>query len=175
MKSRAPAFSLVEVVLALGVVSFAIVAILGVLPTGLQTAWDLTLRNDIRRQLVNGHTDLQHLKNLVEDAKLRGTEVLNADISYATKNRMERLIRQIAEHQDELEKIHELREIATLMMPLPIGLNLAGVQNTYWHLRETLLPELRRRAAAGDAAAQQKLHEYLGLGERLGFAKSALE
>lgn len=37
MKLRLSAFSLVEVVLALGVVSFAIVAILGVLPTGLQT------------------------------------------------------------------------------------------------------------------------------------------
>src|SRR4051812_25727140 len=37
MKVRKSAFSLVEVVLALGVVSFAIVAILGVLPTGLQT------------------------------------------------------------------------------------------------------------------------------------------
>lgn len=36
--SRGRAFSLVEVVLALGVVSFAIVAILGVLPLGLQTS-----------------------------------------------------------------------------------------------------------------------------------------
>lgn len=38
MKDRQSAFSLVEVVLALGVISFAIVAILGVIPTGLQTS-----------------------------------------------------------------------------------------------------------------------------------------
>src|SRR5206468_12196346 len=31
------------------------------LPGGLQTAWDLTLRGDIRKQLSNGHTDLSHL------------------------------------------------------------------------------------------------------------------
>jgi Tfp pilus assembly protein PilV len=37
MKRRA-AFSLVEVVIALGIVSFAIVAILGLIPTGLQTS-----------------------------------------------------------------------------------------------------------------------------------------
>lgn len=37
LSSHRSAFSLVEVVLALGVVSFAIVAILGILPTGLQT------------------------------------------------------------------------------------------------------------------------------------------
>lgn len=38
MKNRKFAFSLVEVVLALGVVSFAIVAILGLIPMGLQTS-----------------------------------------------------------------------------------------------------------------------------------------
>ena len=37
MKVRCPAFSLVEVVLALGVVSFALLAILGAFPVGLQT------------------------------------------------------------------------------------------------------------------------------------------
>ncbi len=38
MKNRQHAFSLVEVVLALGVISFAIVAILGLVPIGLQTS-----------------------------------------------------------------------------------------------------------------------------------------
>jgi uncharacterized protein (TIGR02598 family) len=38
MKNRQPAFSLVEVVLALGVIAIAIVAILGLVPTGLQTS-----------------------------------------------------------------------------------------------------------------------------------------
>lgn len=37
MKDRRSGFSLVEVVLALGVISFAIVAIIGVIPTGLET------------------------------------------------------------------------------------------------------------------------------------------
>ena len=43
--------------------------------------------------------------------------------------------------------LKELEEIASLMMPLPIGLNLADVQNTYWKLKQTVLPEYRRRAA----------------------------
>src|SRR5205823_7388168 len=38
VKDRQSAFSLVEVVLALGVLSFAIVAILGLIPIGLQTS-----------------------------------------------------------------------------------------------------------------------------------------
>lgn len=145
------------------------------LPSGLQTAWDLTLRSDIRKQLANGHTELEHLKALIQEAQPRGAEVLNADISYAAKGRMERLMLKIAEKPEDLHQVKELEEIAALMVPLPIGLNLAEVQNTYWKLKETALPEFQRRAAAGDAAAQESLKELLALGEKLSFAPHALE
>jgi hypothetical protein len=145
------------------------------LPGGLQTAWDLTLRGDIRRQLSNGHTDLEHLKALLQEAQPRGTEVLNADISYAAKNRMEKLMQKIAEKPDDVNRVKELEEIASLVVPLPIGLNLAEVQNTFWRLRKTLLPEFQRRADAGDTAAQESLKGLLALGEKLGFAPQALE
>jgi alpha-amylase/alpha-mannosidase (GH57 family) len=145
------------------------------LPGGLQTAWDLTLRSDIRRQLSNGHTDLEHLKVLIQAAQSRGTEVLNADISYAAKNRMEKLMQTIAEKPDDVNQVKELEEIASLMVPLPIGLNLAEVQNTYWKLKQTALPEFQRRAEAGDSAAQESLKELLALGEKLSFAPHALE
>ena len=144
------------------------------LPAGLQTAWDLTLRGEIRKQLSNGHTELDHLKALVQEAQPRGTEVLNADISYATKNRMEKLIRRIAEKPDDISQIKELEEIASLMMPLPMGLNLADVQNTYWKLRQTALPEYQRRASEGDSHAQECVKELLELGRRLDFAPEAL-
>ena len=145
------------------------------LPGGLQTAWDLTLRSDIRKQLANGHTELEHLRALLQEAQPRGTEVLNADISYAAKNRMERLIKKIAEKPDELNQVKELKEIASLMVPLPIGLNLAEVQNTYWQLKQTALPEFERRAHDGDTTAQESVKEFLALGEQLGFAPQALE
>ncbi len=145
------------------------------MPGGLQVAWDLTLRGEIRKQLSNGHTVLGHLKTLIQEAQPRATEVLNADISYATKSRMERLIQRIAEKPDDVGQIKELKEIARLMMPLPIGLNLAEVQNTYWTLRHTAMPEYQRRANAGDSGAQECLKEFLELGECLGFSAQSLE
>jgi uncharacterized protein (TIGR02598 family) len=53
---RSSAFSLVEVVLALGVVAFAIVAILGLVPTGLQTSHssqDETRAAQIAQSVIN--------------------------------------------------------------------------------------------------------------------------
>jgi hypothetical protein len=145
------------------------------LPGGLQTAWDLTLRSDIRKQLSNGHTDLEHLKALIHEAQPRGIEVLNVDISYAAKQRMERLMQIISEKPEDVSQVKELEEIASLVMPLPIGLNLAEVQNTYWNLKQTALPDFERRAKDGDAAAQESVKELIGLGEKLSFAPQALE
>lgn len=145
------------------------------LPSGLQTAWDLTLRGEIRKQLSNGHTDLEHLKALITEAQPRSGEVLDADISYAAKNRMEKLMLKIAEKPEDIAQVKELEEIAALMVPLPIGLNLADVQNTYWKLKQTTLPELQRRADGGDAGAGEALKELLALGEKLSFAPRALE
>jgi alpha-amylase/alpha-mannosidase (GH57 family) len=145
------------------------------LPAGLQIAWDLTLHSNLRKQFSNGHTDLDKLRSLVNDSAVRGTEVLNADLSYAVKNRMETLIRQISENPCDVDQVKELEGIASLMIPLPLGLNLAEVQNVFWTMKQTTLPELRQRAESGDASAQDCVNELLGLGERLGFAPGALQ
>jgi alpha-amylase/alpha-mannosidase (GH57 family) len=145
------------------------------LPAGLQTAWDLTLQNNIRRQLSNGHTDLEQLKLLLREAELRGADVLNADISYAAKNRMERMIHKIAEKPDEVREVRELKELAGMLVPLPIGLNLAEVQDCYWKLKQNTLAQLRERAQKENGPAQECVDELLALGEHLGFSATALQ
>jgi Alpha-amylase/alpha-mannosidase len=144
------------------------------LPGGLQVAWDLTLHSNIRRQFTNGHTDIEQLSSLVNDAQSRGPAVLDADISYAVKNRMEKTIHEIAANPNNLDAVKELQEIARIMMPLPLGLNVAEVQNVFWNIRRTTLPELKQRSETGDEEAANCLKELLVLGDRLGFAPGAL-
>ncbi len=145
------------------------------LPPGLQVAWDLTLHRELRKQFTNGHADLEALKQLLQEAQPRGPEVLNADLSYVIKQRMERLTREIADKPDDLPRIHELTEIASLVAPLPLGLNLAEAQNTFWSLKLSAMPELARLAAEGDPGAAESLSALIALGERLGFAPAAMQ
>ena len=84
-------------------------------------------------------------------------------------------MRDIADKPDDLARIHELQEIATLVLPLPLGLNLAEVQNTYWSLKLSVMPQLARLAVNGDQAAAECLQKLTGLGEHLGFAPGALQ
>jgi alpha-amylase/alpha-mannosidase (GH57 family) len=145
------------------------------LPPGLQLAWDLTLHSNIRRQFTNGHSDPEQLAGLINEARIRGPAVLDADISYTVKNWMERSIREIAKNPCDMPAVKELQEIAHLMIPLALGLNLANAQNTFWSMKSTAIADLRKRAAEGDQTAAECVTELLNLGERLGFAPGALQ
>ncbi|CAN5346321.1 hypothetical protein BH09VER1_BH09VER1_27950 [soil metagenome] len=68
LKDSTRAFSLVEVVLAIGIVSFAMVSILGLIPVGLHTfrsAMDLSVEAGIAQKLVADvqRTDFQNLQS----------------------------------------------------------------------------------------------------------------
>lgn len=79
----AKAFSLVEVVLAIGIVSFAMVSILGLIPVGLHTfrnAMDLSVEAGIAQKLVADvqRTDFQNLQSTNFTFDDQGIEVAPA-------------------------------------------------------------------------------------------------
>ena len=145
------------------------------LPNALETARDYVLRGDIRR-LVNGDPiDLDQLRTLMQEAQLRNGGVLDANLSYAVKNRMEQMMQQLVEQPMKVERIEALDKLAQLVMPLPLGLNLWKVQNTYWELLQKLTKETRPGAPGNDEGAKASMARFLELGRTLGFAMKSLE
>jgi alpha-amylase/alpha-mannosidase (GH57 family) len=145
------------------------------LPAGLSLAAELLLHADIRRQLSSEHLDFDRLSPLIKDAQAYGTRVLDADISYAVTNRMEQILSNLQANPDGLERMRELEQLATLVLPLPLGLNLWKVQNLFWEMSQTTARKFRNQAAAGDGSARAWMEQFLSLGHRLGFALKDLE
>jgi alpha-amylase/alpha-mannosidase (GH57 family) len=144
------------------------------LPPGLDTVTDFVLQSDIRRQIEAEPVDLERLDALIQEAQLRQNRVFDAHISYAVKNKMEHLIRKLADNPAELEGIRALKRFAERVMSLPLGLNLWKVQNTYWELLQKTFPDFAQRASAESETDRNWVVEFLGLGERLGFAVKGL-
>ncbi len=140
------------------------------LPPGLDTITDFVLHGDIRREVQSDPIDFDRLRALIHEARSRGTEVLNAHLSYVIKNRMEQMVTRLAQQPEHLEEMQGLERLAELVMPLPLGLNLWKVQNTYWGMLQGPFRAFRDRALAGDPAARGWVGRFLALGERLGFA-----
>jgi len=139
------------------------------LPPALGIVADRVLHSDIRRQLELEPPDLDRLRALLEEAKSTDTRVLDPEIGFVVKNRMERMILDLAANPAEVERMRSLKDLAELVMPLPLGLNLWKVQNTYWEMFKTVWPQFRQRADGGDEAAQTWSKQFLDLGKCLWF------
>jgi alpha-amylase/alpha-mannosidase (GH57 family) len=145
------------------------------LPPALETARDFVLQSDILVQLAAEPMNLAHLQTMLEEARSQVPHILDANVSFAVKNRMEQLIQQLAAQPADLDRIETLEHLAELVMPLPLGLNLWKVQNTYWEMLQRTVPEFRQRAEAGDQSALAWMLKFLALGDRLGFATHHLK
>ena len=139
-------------------------------PAGLQLASDFVLHHDIRDQFKGESLDVKRLRDLFEEAGGRVPEIFDAEISYCVVNRLEQMILEVAAHPDEIERIKLLETVAALVIPIPMGLNLWKVQNTYWAMLQTELPKYQERSNSNDESARQWVHEFSKLGERLAFA-----
>ncbi len=140
------------------------------LPPALETAREYVLHEDIRRRVEADPIDFDQLQNLIQEAQSRNGRVLDPTISFAVKNRMEQMIQQVAANPSEVERMGVLNQLARLVMPLPLGLNLWKVQNTYWEMLQNVAADFRGRAVSGDEAAQLWTKQFLELGSTLGFA-----
>ena len=145
------------------------------LPEGLDTVTDFVLRSDICRQIEAEPLDLERLRSLFEEAQSRGNHVLDPQISYFVKNRMEQIIQQLAANPEQDNRLATLSQLAELVMPLPLGLNLWKVQNIFWEMLQNVLPRFRERAAGGDEKAQTWVTDFTTLGKTLGFAAKHFE
>ena len=139
-------------------------------PPALQSAADFVLHSDIWRQFHAEPLDFNRLSSLLEQARSRNGKVLDADISYAITNRMEKLARELSATPDDPERMKTLEKLAEIVVLLPLNLNLSNVQNLYWEMFQSLAPEFRQKADNGDAAAKAWLEHFKGLGQKLGFA-----
>jgi hypothetical protein len=139
-------------------------------PPGLETVFDFVLHSDIRREIQAGQTDLERLRLLLEAGSARNGRVLNHDISFVVKNKMERLLQELAERPQEIERIQNFERFVETVMPVPLGLNLWRVQDLYWEMLQKVVPQFQQQAQAGDEPAREWLNRFASLGDRLGFA-----
>jgi alpha-amylase/alpha-mannosidase (GH57 family) len=140
------------------------------LPAALQSASDFVLHADLWKQIQAENLDFERLGNILQEARTRVGRVLDDDIRYAFMTRMEKMIKELPAHQEDIHRVRSLAQIAELAMPLSLGLDVWRVQNSYWEILQKQVPEIRARAEQGDEKAVEWINEFALLGERVGFA-----
>jgi alpha-amylase/alpha-mannosidase (GH57 family) len=139
-------------------------------PAGIQTALDFVLHVDLLRQFDSNEIELAQLQDLLQKAQNGRPHVLDSELSHRIKLWMEQMIQRIPGDPLDVAALKMLDGVAALVVPLPLGLNLAKVQNRYWELLHSTVPAMHDRMKSGDGTAEQWLKLFLSLGEHLQFA-----
>jgi alpha-amylase/alpha-mannosidase (GH57 family) len=145
------------------------------LPSALQTVSDFVLYHEIRTQFDTGQIELDRLRPLIQESEGRVPEIFDAEMSYCITRRLQEMMEHIAEHPEDLASIGLLCDVCALVMPIPMGLNLWKVQNSYWEMLQRVVPKYRDRARHGDELAREWLRQFAELGQRLSFAPKHLQ
>ena len=142
-------------------------------PQGLDTVFDFVLQSDIRREIQAEQTDLERLRLLLESGSTHNGRVLDSEISFTVKNKLERLMQELAKRPHEIERIQNLQKFVEAVLPVPLGLNLWRVQDLYWEMLQKVAPQFQQQAQEEDSA-REWLTQFAALGDRLGFATKQL-
>ena len=138
-------------------------------PPALEAVFDMVMHGEIRRAIEADKPDLERLRSLLDTAQSHNGRVLDEDISFCIKTKLEQLMHELAADPSDANRISKIQKLAEAVMPVDLGLNLWKVQDIYWDLLQKVAPEFRQRAQAGDAAARDWINQFAELGERLSF------
>jgi hypothetical protein len=142
--------------------------------SAVETASNFVIRTDLALQFNAESPDIEKLRGLLEEAKSKEDLLMDAELSYSIKLSLQRLIRGVATDPHDLQKIRLLREIAEMVIALPLHLNLWEVQNVYWEMLHRTDIDFKLKSLMGDKEAIDWRQEFLQLGTCLGFAMESL-
>lgn len=144
------------------------------LPTALNMAAEVVQHSELGETLTSDPIDFERLERALRSALRRPRKVLDSEISFAVKTRLETLLDRLQQNPGDTDAMQTATRLAEFMLPLPMEISKWRVQNTYWEMLRTTLPSFRERAEAGDDAARAWVSAFLDLGERLHFAVNHL-
>jgi len=140
------------------------------LPRALRCAAELVLNSTVRRLMEMGDFDVRWLGGLLEEARSEGVGLDSPDLPLTASAAVEAKLDRLMQEPEDVEALAQLEVAAQLVGELPFDVQLRRVENGYYRLSRTVLPDLRLRAEGGDEAAARWVESFLNLGLTLRFA-----
>ncbi|HXG51126.1 MAG TPA: DUF3536 domain-containing protein, partial [candidate division Zixibacteria bacterium] len=135
-------------------------------PKMFYAAAELVLNGRLRRALERDPIDTERVAALLENARVENVSLDTATLEFACRRTLERLADRFAA-DPSAAALDELDRSTALLDLLPFRVDLWKIQNAYYRVLETVYPERRRAADAGDPAARAWAERFVALGGKL--------
>jgi len=137
------------------------------LPRAFHAAAEFILNLDLRRALEEEEPELDHVQTILQAVATWRVSLDTAGLGYTLKRTIERLAEQFRAEPAELASFQRLETVTNLARFLPFEVSLWRAQNVYYDMLQTVYCEFQERAEQGDEAAQEWIHHFISLGDRL--------
>lgn len=137
------------------------------LPEPLPCTADFVLNYNLGRAFEQLTIDRDDVQNLLKEAATLNVPLNRVSLEFTLRRTLERLMEKIRETQAEFGILQNLEAVVSLAGTLPFEVNLWKVQNIYYEMLQTVLPEWRWKAEHGDARAHDWAATFVKLGAEL--------
>ena len=137
------------------------------LPEPLPCTADFVLNFNLGQAFEQPVIDREDIQNLLKEAATLKVNLNHVSLEFTLRRTLERLMDGFREAPAEFGILQNLEVVVGIARTLPFAVNLWKVQNIYYEMLQTVLPEWRWKAENGDAQAQRWVATFLKLGTQL--------
>ena len=137
------------------------------LPDPLLCTADFVLNLNLNVELKEPGLSPEAVQNIVRDAQALRIKLDDIGLEYTLRKNIERLANQFLDDPDNLDNLKRLTSAVDVGKEMPFQLNLWVVQNTYYEMMHTVLPERRWKAERGAEEATEWVEQFIELGRKL--------
>jgi hypothetical protein len=137
------------------------------LPKAFKTAAEIVLNVDLRRAFQEDELEPERIRSLLAETVTWQAEIDAAGLAYLFDHAIDRLADKVRGNPLSLQPLMEMAAALDLIPSLPFEVDLWRAQNTYYWMAQTLYPQLRDSARAGDEAAADWVSHFVALADGL--------
>ncbi len=137
------------------------------LPEPLPCTAEFVLNFYLRQACENGEVDPEAVQTLLVEARALKVTLDGVSLEYTLRLTLERLAAGVRENPGDFKGLRQLAKGVSLAKTMPFEVILWKIQNVYFEMVRTVLPEWRWKAEHGEAEAKEWLAIFLPLGRDL--------
>lgn len=133
-------------------------------PKPFRMAAEFVLNSALRRALRERPLDLDQVRRLFEEARIESIPVDTEALRYQLGRNLEQLSEELQTRTRDPELLNYLSQLVDFISQLPFEVNLWNLQNAYYRIKESELPQLVKE---NNDTARTWLTSFLELGRKL--------
>lgn len=137
------------------------------LPAALSAPAEFVLNRDLTRSIRKPEINVRQIKRRFEEVRRFGLTLNRRRIQFEFNRKIAQMFVSLEEKPEDTALLGQIEELLEIVKTMDTDLNLQNAQNIFFTIAKTIYPSARKKADAGDEAAQKWIRHLGNLAQLL--------